>query len=176
MVEPELDEEGRPLRRVKRLKNLRVLECSLVDHPANPHSQVVLFKCGDGDEELSEGEQQEVETMVLKGMDQNELEVAMKLRCRQLEPALSYEQALLKHWPGDLELAALYRMTETASEPRRVEKSTRQAGDRTWDEVRAQAKRLRLQHPSMSEEQAISKVFDLEPGLYSQYLAEQQGV
>ena len=47
------------------------------------------------------------------------------------------------------------------------------SGD-AWEQAEAQAKQLRQAHPNLSQDQAITKVFELNPELYNDYRREQQ--
>jgi hypothetical protein len=108
-----------------------------------------------------------------KGATAGSLYDVMLKRARELEPAaVSAEAALAAAWSHP-EIAGLYRAYCTAEpdDPAPVAKSELpQSG--AWTTIQQRATQLRAEQPALTQDAAITKVVEADPGLFAAYVAE----
>jgi hypothetical protein len=138
--------EELPKRRPKFLRRLKILECSLVDNPANPHASVLLFKRaapGPGPEDLGSlphrvansdhHHPHEDERMrnTLNKLSRADCDALMEARCMELRPDLSFGAALQDRevYTDPMMVALHQRRGEAPPEEITVEAEVEKSGD-----------------------------------------------
>jgi hypothetical protein len=166
-------------RAVKRIKNLKVYEASLVDRPANPGAQILLWKRADSEEdepeELEEMEQvAEVDRMLTfaksgvttHSWSDRDVSEAMEALAARLSPELPIEVALEKHF-GDDRMARLYELYRSAApaeaEPAEVAKQHEQTPAER--QIEALARKVMAANAGWTLERAISHVMSTAEGI-----------
>ena len=168
-------------RKVKRIKDLRIEEASLVDTPANPLAQVVLYKRdGLSAEEhaaiamaIAEVEESEMSKVMKQDLNQLEWDALIAERCGQLAPDLSVGEALMAFLGKDAVLDGFYQRYLTSHPADTVQKSAELPGDKAWALIEKAARSER--RPNESLPQARARLLDENPGLYEAWQTEAAG-
>ena len=166
------DPARRGNRQVRRLRQLEILEGSLVDRPANPHCTVQLFKRYEGGGDMLEDVKGRVEDD-LPEFTRADIDQWLKEHLAEVEPTMGYPQALAKHWSSEdvQDFLALHEQAAPDRVPAApVEK--RLAGDTAWAKIEKAAQELAADG-GITVSEAFDRVLIERPVLYAEYLREQ---